>query len=57
MSLRSIGHPGTLDGFPQPQVLDVRVTSSVPANGAAISDHDRDDPLFPDKVLENNVKE
>ena len=45
-----------LEGFPLPQVLDVRVTSAVPANGASISDRDASDPNFPDKALEKNAR-
>ena len=46
-----------LDGYNLPQVMDVRVTSSVPANGGPITQREADDPKFPDKHLEKHAKE
>ena len=41
-----------LDGY-----MDVRVTSSVPANVGPITQREADDPKFPDKHLEKHAKE
>jgi hypothetical protein len=46
-----------LDGYALPQVLDVRITSAVPANGAPISDREADDPNHPDKMLEKHARQ
>jgi hypothetical protein len=46
-----------LDGYPQPVVLDVRITSAVPANGAEISDRNANDPTYPDKFLDQHARE
>jgi len=46
-----------LEGHPRPQVMDVRITSAVPANGGPITEREADDPNFPDKHLEKHSKQ
>ena len=46
-----------LDGYPRPQVMDVRITSAVPANGGPITEREADDPKFPAKHLEKHAKQ
>jgi hypothetical protein len=46
-----------LDGYVLPQVMDVRITSAVPANGGPLGERDADDPNYPDKHLEKNAKD
>jgi hypothetical protein len=44
-----------LDGYVTPQVMDVRITSAVPANGT-ITERNADDPTYPDKHLDKCAK-
>ena len=46
-----------LEGHPRPQVMDVRITSAVPANGGPITEREADDPNFPAKHLEKHSKQ
>jgi len=44
------------DGYPQPLVLDLRITSAVPTNGAAIRARNAEDPTYPDRKLEEHAR-
>ena len=46
-----------LDGYTLPLVMDVRITSAVPANGGPITEREADDPNYPEKQLEKHAKE
>ena len=46
-----------LDGYTLPLVMDVRITSAVPANGGPITEIEADDPNYPEKQLEKHAKE